>query len=189
MEPTGPNLAGNFRQTRPATERRHSMRHRAHSPAYARLNAPDAEATDLSEILDISEQGMSIQTSSPLPVERTLSVCLELSETNTSIRTTGQVVWSESSGRAGIRFARLSGESLDRLKEWLFVNVLTAFDHAGAILDYEDENDWKSASKGLPPSHTMPKDDFVSGPSLISGNGARGTEPYAFPSAGPAGER
>jgi hypothetical protein len=186
MKPTGPNLAGNFRQTRPATERRHSMRHRAYSPAYARLNAPDAEATDLSEILDISEQGMSIQTSSPLPVERTLSVSLELSETNTSIRTTGQVVWSESSGRAGIRFARLSRESLHQLKEWLFVNVLTAFDHAGAILDYEDENDWKSASKGLPPSHTMPKEDFISGTSLISRNGDDGTEPYAFTSAGPA---
>ena len=77
---------------------------------------------------------MSIQTSSPLEVERNLSLCLDLSETSASIVTTGQVVWSESSGRAGIRFARLSGQSLDRLKEWLFVNVLTAFDHAGANL-------------------------------------------------------
>jgi hypothetical protein len=187
MEPTGPNLAGNFRQTRPATERRHTMRHRAHSPAYARLNASDADATDLSEILDISEQGMSIQASSPLQVERTLSVCLDLSETDTSIRTTGQVVWSESSGRAGIRFARLSRESLHQLKEWLFVNVLTAFDHASAIS--ADENEWKSASKRLPPSHTMPKDDFISGTSLISGNGNDGTESYALTSAGPARER
>src|SRR5258705_7272226 len=105
MEPTASNLAG-YRQSRPASERRQTMRHRAHSPAYARLNAAPADAPDLSEILDISEDGMTIQTSSPLEVERTLSLCLDLSETSSSIVTTGQVVWSESSGRAGIRFAQ-----------------------------------------------------------------------------------
>jgi len=151
------------------------MRHRAHSPAYARLNAARADATDLSEILDISEDGMSIQTSSPLEVERNLSLCLDLSETSASIVTTGQVVWSESSGRAGIRFARLSGESLDRLKEWLFVNVLTAFDHAGA--PSADEDRWNSASKVLPPSHTIPKYDFVSGTRVVSGDDADTTKP------------
>jgi hypothetical protein len=157
------------------------MRHRAHSPAYALLNAAPAAAPDLSEILDISEDGMSIQTSSPLEVERTLSLCLDLSETSSSIVTTGRVVWSESSGRAGIRFAQLSGESLDRLKEWLFVNVLTAFDHAGAIS--ADEDRWKSASKVLPPSHTMPTGEFVSGTGLISGNAGAATEAEALTSA------
>src|ERR1700730_17855555 len=182
MEPTGPNLAGNFRQTRPATERRHTMRHRTHSPAYARLNAAQAGATDLSEILDISEDGMSIQTSSPLEVERKLSLCLDLSETSTSIVTTGQVVWSESSGRAGIRFARLSGESLDRPKEWLFVNVLTAFDHADATS--ADEDRWNSASKVPPSSHTMPKGEFVSGTPVITRNDGGATESESVTSAG-----
>jgi hypothetical protein len=157
------------------------MRHRTHSPAYARLNATQADALDLSEILDISEDGMSIQTSSPLEVERNLSLCLDLSETGTSIRTTGQVVWSESSGRAGIRFARLSGEALDQLKEWLFVNVLTAFDHASAIS--ADEDGWNSASNGLPPSHTMPKEEFVSGTRAIFGNEDDATEAEAITSA------
>jgi hypothetical protein len=157
------------------------MRHRAHSPAYALLNAAPADAPDLSEILDISEDGMSIQTSSPLEVERTLSLCLDLSETSSSIVTTGRVVWSESSGRAGIRFAQLSGESLDRLKEWLFVNVVTAFDHASATS--ADEDRWKSASKVLPPSHTMPKGEFVSGTGVISGDDGAATGAEALPSA------
>jgi putative methionine-R-sulfoxide reductase with GAF domain len=177
MEPTGPKLAGTSRQSRSATERRQTMRHRTHSPAYARLNAAPADALDLSEILDISEDGMSIQTSSPLEVERTLSLCLDLSETSASIVTTGQVVWSESSGRAGIRFARLSGESLDRLKEWLFANILTAFDHAGAPL--ADEDRWNSASKVLLPSHTIPKGDFVSGTRVISADDADAMYPGA----------
>jgi hypothetical protein len=157
------------------------MRHRTHSPAYARLNATQAEALDLSEILDISEDGMSIQTSSPLEVERNLSLCLDLSETGKSIRTTGQVVWSESSGRAGIRFARLSGEALDQLKEWLFVNVLTAFDHANAIS--ADEDEWNGASNELPPSHTMPKEEFVSGTRVNFGNDGDAAEAETITSA------
>jgi hypothetical protein len=183
MEPTGPKLAGISRQSRPATERRQTMRHRAHSPAYARLNAAQVDAPDLSEILDISEDGMSIQTSSPLEVERNLSLCLDLSETGTSILTTGQVVWSESSGRAGIRFAKLSRHALDQLKEWLFVNVLTAFDHAGAIS--ADEDRWNNTSKALPPSHTMRKDEFGFGTRVISGNDRGAAEPEAAAFAGP----
>ncbi len=180
MEPTGPNLAGTFRQSRPATERRHALRHRAHSPAYAHLNTALADTPDLSEILDISEDGMSIQTSSPLEVERNLSLSLDLSETNTSILTAGQVVWSESSGRAGIRFARLSEESRQRLKEWLFVNILTAYDHSGAISGAPDGRN--SASKGLLPSHTIPKDNFGSGTPAIPDDGVSG-KPYGLSNA------
>lgn len=175
MEPTGPNLAGIPRQSGLAIERRHALRHRTHSPAYARLNAAQGDAPDLSEILDISEDGMSVQTSSRLEVERSLNLCLDLSETSASIRTAGQVVWSESSGRAGIRFAKLPPQSLDQLKEWLFVNALTAVDHARAPLPDGDQS--ISASKGLPPSHTMPKDEFVFETPVISGNGAEATEP------------
>ena len=189
MEPTASNLAGS-RPSRPATERRHTMRHRAHSPAYARLNAAPADATDLSEILDISEDGMSIQTSSQLEVECSLSLCLDLSETRASIVTTGEVVWSESSGRAGIRFARLSGQSLDRLKEWLFVNVLTAYDHAEA--NPADEEVWNYASKALPPSHTIPKDELVSGAHQMlrnDGSAARPETGAGYTRAGFARER
>ena len=175
MEPTGPNLAGTFRQSRPATERRQALRHRAHSPAYARLNTALADTPDLSEILDISEAGMSIQTSSPLEVERNLSLSLDLSETSASIVTAGHVVWSESSGRAGIRFARLSEESRQRLKEWLFVNILTAYDHSGAISGEPDGRN--SASKGLLPSHTIPKDDLDLGTAAIPGDGVS-RKPY-----------
>ena len=155
------------------------MRHRAHSPAYATLNESARGVPDLSEILDISEEGMSIQTSSHLEVERSLSLCLDLSETCARIRTTGQVVWSDGSGRAGIRFARLSRQSLDQLKEWLFVNVLTAFDHAGGALCLDDARN--GASNGLLPSHTMPKDELAPRPYPVSGNGGHHLMPEAVP--------
>jgi GAF domain/PilZ domain/Sel1 repeat len=167
MEPTGPKLAGNSRQFKPATERRHTLRHRTHSPAYVMLNPARGNAPDLSEILDISEEGMSIQTSSPLQVEHHLSLCLDLSETQARIQTTGQVVWSDTSGRAGIRFARLSGYARGQLQEWLFVNVLTAVDHA--LATSPDGNDWNSVSKELLLSHTMPKDELRAGNRVVSG--------------------
>jgi hypothetical protein len=67
MEPTGINLAGISRQSKLLTERRRVLRHRTHSPAYAKINESPGDSPELSEILDISEAGMSIQTSSPLP--------------------------------------------------------------------------------------------------------------------------
>ncbi len=173
MEPTGTNPAGISRQSRLVAERRHTLRHRTHSPAYARVNESPGDSPELSEILDISEAGMSIQTSSPLPAERDLSLCLDLSETKARIRTRGQVVWSDTSGRAGIRFARLPEDSLEQLKEWLFVNVLTAFDHAAAASPAADG--WNNTSNAGPASHTMAKDadEVKSGAGADSGNGSR----------------
>ena len=145
------------------------MRHRAHSPAYATLNETQGNTPELSEILDISEDGMSIQTSSPLSTQHDLSLCLDLSETRALIRTTGHVVWSDTAGRAGIHFSKLSQQSLQQVREWLFVNVLTAFDH-GRDTSYDWES-WNSASNDLLPSHTMRRDELRSGSLMISGNG------------------
>src|SRR4029077_3781104 len=150
MQPMGPKPADAVRQTKPIRERRHSLRHRVHSPAYADLNgSSSATAPDLNEILDISEEGMSVQTSSRLAVAHNLNLCLDLSETNARIRTIGQVVWSDASGRAGIRFPTLSGRSLGRLKEWLFVNVLTAYDHARGWVDGDEETSEQSSNAAL----------------------------------------
>ena len=63
---------------------------------------------DFSEILDISEQGAAIQTSSPWNVSRVLNLCLDLSETQTYLQTTGYVVWSDNKGRIGVCFPELS---------------------------------------------------------------------------------
>jgi hypothetical protein len=172
MEFTGPNLAGIARQSRPATERRHSMRHRVHSPAYASLTgSSQGTAQDLSEILDISEDGMSIQTSSPLEVNHTLNFCLDLSETRTRIRTSGQVVWSDASARAGIRFPKLSGSSLGQLKEWFFVNVLTAYDHARGWTAAADADASEGRANGPFLSADPPQNEIAFAVPGISDNG------------------
>jgi hypothetical protein len=81
---------------------------------------------DLSEILDISEKGMCIQTASPLPPNLSLPVVLDLAETKAYLRTTGTVVWSDSAGRTGISFPDLPTEPRQQLKEWLFANAIAA---------------------------------------------------------------
>jgi putative methionine-R-sulfoxide reductase with GAF domain len=111
----------------PLRTRRLRVRQKVHTPAYASLNGTSSgQILDLSEIVDISEAGMAIQTSSPLQVQRSVNLCLDLTATRTCIHTTGEVVWSDRSGRVGIRFPQMPDDSLRQLKEWLFVNVMVA---------------------------------------------------------------
>jgi hypothetical protein len=101
------------------------VRHKIQTPAYASFTADSKGAMlDLHEILNISEDGMAIQCHFPLEVQKTVHLCLDLAECAQHIYTTGQVVWSNPSGRAGVRFSQLNVESLARLREWLFVNVM-----------------------------------------------------------------
>jgi len=151
MEFTGPKPTGTSRQSKPVAERRQSVRLKVHSPAYANLDeSSQGGGRELNGILDINERGMSIQTSSPLRLDSNLNFCLDLSETRTRIHTNGQVVWSDGSGRAGISFPKLPSQSLKQLRQWLFVNVLTAFDHArswtaGGGTSYGASNDSHSS--------------------------------------------
>jgi len=105
--------------------RRRRVRHKIQTPAYASFTADSKSAMlDLHEILNISEDGMAIQCHTPLEVQKTVHLCLDLAECSQHIYTTGQVIWSTPSGRAGVRFSQLNAESLARLREWLFVNVM-----------------------------------------------------------------
>ncbi len=111
----------------PVRERRRRIRHKLHSPAYASFKGPNTGlALDLSELLDLSEDGFAVQTSERLEVNHPVSLSLDLPETKTHIHGTGQVVWSDGAGRGGIRFSALPESSRRLLKEWLFVNLLIA---------------------------------------------------------------
>src|SRR5271170_6469691 len=128
METLGSNPVEAGLELPPAMRtRRQRVRQKVHTPAYASLNgSTSGQILDLSEIVDISEGGMAIQTSSPLQVQRSVNLCLDLTATRTCIHTAGEVVWSDRSGRVGIRFPQMPDEALRQLKEWLFVNVMVA---------------------------------------------------------------
>ena len=107
--------------------RRRRVRHKIQTPAYASFaSEPNSGMLDLHEIVDISEDGIAIQCHSALEVNQILDLCLDLADCTTQIFTTGRVVWTNASGRAGVRFSALPSDSLSRLREWLFVNVMAA---------------------------------------------------------------
>jgi len=108
-----------------SSNRRRRVRHKIQTPAYATFTAESKTAMlDLHEIVNISEDGVAIQCHSPLEVKTGVNLCLDLADCSEHIYTTGQVVWSHPSGRTGLRFSELSLQSLSRLREWLFVNVM-----------------------------------------------------------------
>src|SRR5271157_607990 len=103
----------------PHGERRRSIRHKLHSPVYASFNGPQTGmVVDLSELLDLHEEGFAVQTSERLEADRVVSLCLELPETKSYIHASGQVIWSDDTGRGGIRFCGLPENSRKILKEW-----------------------------------------------------------------------
>lgn len=109
----------------PHGERRRLIRHKLHTPVYASFNGPQAGmVVDLSELLDLHEDGFAVQTSQPLEVNRAVTLCLDLPETKSYIHGSGQVIWSDDTGRGGIRFCGLPESSREILKQWLFVNLL-----------------------------------------------------------------
>jgi putative methionine-R-sulfoxide reductase with GAF domain len=124
-----------------------------HSPAYASLNGTsDDMVLDLSEILDISERGAAIQTSSTWNVNRVVNLCLDLSETETYLQTSGRIVWADRKGRIGVRFSEMEPESRRKLQEWLFLNAMVGAANYVARHgeSYADIDRWNAPAKRTP---------------------------------------
>ena len=119
----------------PQGERRRSLRQKLHTPVFVSFNGPQSGmVVDLSELLDLHENGFAVQTAIPtglqrsqrLEVNHAVTLCLELAETKKYVHGSGQVMWTDNTGRAGIRFSFLPDGSRQILKEWLFANLLVA---------------------------------------------------------------
>ena len=97
-----------------AIERRHSLRHKVNTPAFASFDGVTGGM-----ILDLSEEGMAMQTIAPLEENSRVPMHLSLGEPAIYLETTGYVAWADALGRAGVRFSDLPDESRARLREWL----------------------------------------------------------------------
>jgi GAF domain/PilZ domain/Sel1 repeat len=116
----------------PPLNRRRRVRHKIQTPAYASFpNDSSGKAMlNLHEIVDISEDGISLQCHSPLEPDRKIDLCLDLAGSSEQIYTTGLVIWSNASGRTGLRFSDLPPASLFRLRDWLFLNAMAGVANA-----------------------------------------------------------
>src|SRR5215471_2182410 len=94
-------------------DRRHALRHRVHTPAFASFDGVTGGV-----ILDLSEEGLAMQSTAPLQTNRRIALHLSLSDA-TQLDTTGYVAWADALGRAGVRFSDLPEEARERLRQWL----------------------------------------------------------------------
>jgi hypothetical protein len=74
-------------------------------------------------ILDLSEEGMAMQTQTPLDAHSLVPLHLTLGEPAAYLETTGYVAWADALGRAGVRFSELPDEARGRLRDWLTQNA------------------------------------------------------------------
>jgi CheY-like chemotaxis protein len=97
-------------------EKRGKLRVSLHAPAsIAYANAENVAAT----LLDLSEDGLSIQSERRLPPRCKVYFQFNLPGDKSSVRLSGDVVWQDSSGRVGIRFIDVPQTSRRTLNEWI----------------------------------------------------------------------
>jgi putative methionine-R-sulfoxide reductase with GAF domain len=98
-------------------DRRSCLRHKVHGPAFASFDGVTGGV-----ILDLSEQGLSMQTDVPATLDRRVLLRLDLPDSAASLETTGYIAWADALGRAGVRFSELPEDARQRLDEWLTLN-------------------------------------------------------------------
>jgi hypothetical protein len=136
----------------PRTDRRHRIRHKLHSPIFASFRSSEPGVViDLSELLDLTEDGFAVHTPEPLEANRPMALTLDLPETKTYIHDQGLVIWSDPSGHAGVRFPDLSDVNRRLLKQWLFANLLVASAHHAARTEQLSRIEEPAAEAPQPP--------------------------------------
>jgi len=101
-----------------APERRHSLRQKVNTPAFASFDGVTGGM-----ILDLSEEAWPLQTQATARSAYCIPLHLSLGEPAVYLETTGYVAWADALGRAGVRFSDLPDEARARLREWLTVNA------------------------------------------------------------------
>jgi hypothetical protein len=98
-------------------ERRSCVRHKVRGPVFASFDGVTGGF-----ILDLSEEGMAMQTVGPVEAHRRVQLHMNLPEPD-YVETTGYVAWADALGRAGVRFSELPEEARLRLDQWLACNA------------------------------------------------------------------
>ena len=70
-------------------------------------------------VLDVNDQGLSLQAPEPLPPVQQVPFRFVLPATTQIIEGTGEMIWADDNGRAGMFFSKLTSVSRKYLKQWL----------------------------------------------------------------------
>jgi c-di-GMP-binding flagellar brake protein YcgR len=78
------------------------------------------------DLVDLSEDGIAFRSDGKLPPHCKVYFQFSLPKSTPLIRLSGEVMWQDSSGRVGIRFAQVPQTSRRVLNDWLQANLATA---------------------------------------------------------------
>ena len=80
----------------------------------------DFESASIPAItIDISEHGLALQATEPVPISSHVPFRCVLPGTHETLQGVAEVIWASDQGRAGLFFARLTPAGRKHLKEWL----------------------------------------------------------------------
>jgi ActR/RegA family two-component response regulator len=96
-------------------DRRQNSRHKIETLVYLQFGIAAMPAL----VLDVSEQGISLQAAEPLPRVREVGLRFVIPGTTHHIEAVGEVIWSDESGRAGLFFSQMKINSRKQLNNWL----------------------------------------------------------------------
>jgi CheY-like chemotaxis protein len=103
-------------------DRRHSLRQKLETLVYLQFGIAAMPAM----VLDLTDQGISLRSPEPLPPVQEVPLRFVLPGTSQMIEGTGEVIWTDDHGRAGMLFSRLTPASRKHLKQWLVKRNLKA---------------------------------------------------------------
>jgi hypothetical protein len=69
-------------------------------------------------VLDLNQDGLALQAPEPLPPVQQVPLRFVLPGTDNMVEGTGEVVWADDGGRAGVLFSRLTPASRRFLNQW-----------------------------------------------------------------------
>jgi GAF domain-containing protein/PilZ domain-containing protein len=179
-----------------APERRRCLRQMVHAPAFASFDGVTGGM-----ILDLSEEGLSMQTGSGLgglnpngknteidiEKDRRVRLELDLSEPAVHMETTGYIAWADALGRAGVRFSELPEDARQRLNDWLAINA-GAPSRTAPKLTLGRAWAWGAARKPAGSTDRGPMSISLEAETGLGGNGdgraASATVQYEFSSLG-----
>ena len=102
-------------------ERRRYFRHRLDVPAEVQLESGEKTAA---RTLNVSESGLAISANLAMRAGQKMRFSFTLPDTNLLISGSGQIVWTDARGQAGVHFEEVKAQALQELKNWLALKFL-----------------------------------------------------------------
>ncbi|HLK35086.1 MAG TPA: PilZ domain-containing protein [Terriglobales bacterium] len=102
-------------------ERRRYFRQRLDVLAEVQLESGEKTTA---RTLNVSESGLAISAQFDMRAGQKIWISFSLPETNMAISGSGQIVWTDARGQAGVHFEELTPQAQQELKNWLALKFL-----------------------------------------------------------------